>query len=104
MSPPADPVAPAAAPVKLAAAEAAAPSAPAQPAKKAAPTKKPGAKSTATWSAPVDGSCPDGYPVKANSSGIYHVPGGQSYDRTVPERCYPDPQAAEAAGYRAARR
>ena len=48
---------------------------------------------------------PDGYPVKANTgSHIYHVPGGQFYERTVPERCYTDPQAAEADGYRAARR
>ena len=122
MSPAADPAEPAAAPVKPETA-AAAPSAPAkQPAptkkaaakaevgavttKKAASDSKAGAtaKSTATWSAAVDGSCPDGYPVKANSSGIYHVPGGQSYDRTIPERCYPDPRAAEADGYRAARR
>jgi hypothetical protein len=56
------------------------------------------------WVAPVAGGCPDGYPVKANRSGIFHVPGGQFYDRTVPERCYPDPQAAEADGYRPARR
>jgi hypothetical protein len=58
----------------------------------------------AAWVEPVDRGCPDGYPVKANSSGIFHVPGGQFYDRTVPERCYPDPQAAEADGYRPARR
>ena len=58
-----------------------------------------------TWVEPVDGGCPTGYPVKANhSSHIYHVPGGQFYERTVPERCYTDPQAAEADGYRAARR
>ena len=58
-----------------------------------------------TWVEPVDGACPTGYPVKANaSSHIYHVPGGQFYERTVPERCYTDPQAAEADGYRAARR
>jgi hypothetical protein len=56
------------------------------------------------WVAPVAGGCPDGYPVKANRSGIFHVPGGQFYERTVPERCYPDPQAAEADGYRPARR
>ena len=57
------------------------------------------------WVEPVDGACPTGYPVKANaSSRIYHVPGGQFYERTVPERCYTDPQAAEADGYRAARR
>jgi len=58
-----------------------------------------------SWVQPVDGACPTGYPVKANhSSHIYHVPGGQFYERTVPERCYTDPQAAEADGYRAARR
>ena len=35
-----------------------------------------------------------GYPIKANdSSRIYHVPGGQFYDRTVPERCYVDAAA-----------
>ncbi len=39
------------------------------------------------WVPPVDGACPDGYPVKANdNSGIYHVPGGRSYERTVPEK------------------
>ena len=60
---------------------------------------------TPAWVEPVDGACPDGYPVKANTgSHIYHVPGGQFYERTVPERCYTDPQAAEADGYRAARR
>lgn len=59
----------------------------------------------ARWVEPIDGACPSGYPVKANdSSHIYHVPGGQFYERTVPERCYTDPQAAEADGYRAARR
>jgi micrococcal nuclease len=42
--------------------------------------------------------------VKVASSGIYHVPGGQFYERTTAERCYADPQAAEADGYRAARR
>lgn len=56
------------------------------------------------WVAPVDGSCPDGYPIKANdNSGIYHVPGGRFYDRTVPERCYADAADAEADGYRAAK-
>ena len=62
------------------------------------------AQEVAAWVEPVDGGCPDGYPVKANRSGIFHVPGGQFYERTVPDRCYPDPQAAEADGYRPARR
>jgi len=58
-----------------------------------------------TWLGPQDdGQCPPGHPVKANdNSGIYHVPGGRFYDRTVAERCYATPAAAEADGYRAAK-
>ena len=57
------------------------------------------------WVAPDDGSCPVTYPIKANAnSGIYHEPGGQFYDRTHAERCYVDAAAAEADGYRAAKR
>ena len=53
---------------------------------------------------PVDGGCPDDYPIKANdNSGIFHVPGGRFYDRTVPERCYADAADAEADGYRRAK-
>ena len=59
----------------------------------------------AAWVAPVDGGCPDGYPIKAKeSSGIYHRPGGLSYDRTRPDRCYADEVTAEADGFRAAKR
>lgn len=59
----------------------------------------------ATWVAPVEGACPEGYPVKAKgTSRIFHVPGGMSYDRTRPERCYPSSAAAEADGFRAAKR
>ncbi len=53
------------------------------------------------WVEPDDGSCPSGHPVKAkNSSKIFHVPGGGSYDRTKADRCYLDAAAAEADGYR----
>ena len=49
------------------------------------------------WVEPVDGACPDGFPVKAKvASGIYHRPGGLSYERTKPDRCYADEPAAEA--------
>lgn len=59
----------------------------------------------AAWIEPVDGGCPPSHPVKAKlSSGIYHVPGGLSYARTRPDRCYRDAAAAEADGLRAARR
>ena len=67
------------------------------------PTPAP-AEPSQPWVGPVDGRCPDGYPIKANdNSGIYHVPGGRFYERTVPERCYADTDAAEADGYRAAK-
>jgi hypothetical protein len=57
-----------------------------------------------TWVLPVDGGCPAGYPIKANDrSHIFHVPGGRSYDRTVPERCYASTDDAVADGYRAAK-
>jgi hypothetical protein len=57
------------------------------------------------WRPPnPDGSCPDGFPVKANDkSGIFHVPGGRFYERTKPERCYPDAVSAVADGYRQAK-
>jgi len=62
------------------------------------------APSGARWVAPVDGECPEGFPIKANdNSGIYHVPGGRFYARTVPERCYARSQDAETDGYRAAK-
>jgi hypothetical protein len=58
-----------------------------------------------TWVEPVDGDCPDGYPIKAKvKSGIFHQPGGLAYDRTNPDRCYPDAASAEADGLRAAKR
>ena len=56
------------------------------------------------WVAPVDGKCPDGYPIKANdNSHIFHVPGGRFYDRTVAERCYATTEAAVRDGYRQAK-
>ncbi|PTQ50947.1 MAG: hypothetical protein HSCHL_2036 [Hydrogenibacillus schlegelii] len=52
--------------------------------------------------------CPAGYPIKGNinSKGekIYHVPGGQFYDKTKPEMCFKTPGDAEKAGFRASKR
>jgi hypothetical protein len=57
------------------------------------------------WVEPEDGACPASHPVKAKlGSGIFHVPGGQSYDRTRADRCYLDGAAATADGLRAAKR
>jgi hypothetical protein len=58
--------------------------------------------SKATWMAPVDGKCPDGYPLKANAR-IFHAPGGRFYDRTAAERCYARAEDAIADGYRPAK-
>ena len=58
----------------------------------------------ARWVLPVNGECPEGYPLKANdNSGIFHVPGGRFYARTVAERCYATAEDAIADGYRPAK-
>lgn len=57
------------------------------------------------WVEPVDGACPTTHPVKGKlSSRIFHVPGGFSYTRTNPDRCYLDASAAEADGLRPSKR
>lgn len=65
-----------------------------------------GADEPTTWVDPdTDGACPASHPLKAkDSSKIVHQPGGLSYDRTHADRCYVDLDAAEADGYRAAKR
>jgi len=56
----------------------------------------------APWIEPAEsGACPAHHPVKAKlASGIFHVPGGANYSRTVPDRCYVSPHAAAADGLR----
>ena len=82
-----------------------APWSPASPSPSSPATSEAEVASSATrWVAPADGACPTGYPVKANdSSGIFHVPGGRFYARTVPERCYATAEDAVADGYRPAK-
>ena len=75
----------------------------------AAPAAKPSAALSAgaerSWVKPVDGVCPDGFPIKAKlKSGIFHQPGGLAYDRTKPDRCYPSVAAAEADDLRPPKR
>jgi len=70
-----------------------------------APARDTEAEAELTWVEPVEGLCPDGYPVKAKvRSGIYHRPGVTAYGRTTPDRCYPSAEAAEADGLRPAKR
>jgi len=56
----------------------------------------------ATWREPDDaGTCPTSHPIKGKmASGIFHVPGGANYDRTQPDRCYVDEDAAQRDGLR----
>ena len=55
-------------------------------------------------STPVDGQCPDGYPVKANdNSRIFHCPAAASTTAPCPSGAMPTPTAAVADGYRAAK-
>lgn len=71
------------------------------------PTSTPtatGVSPTLPWVEPTGGTCPSSHPVKAKmASGIFHLPGGGSYDRTNPDRCYVDATSAEADGLRAAK-
>ncbi len=93
-----------------AAAAAVAPPTAAKPTAKKAPAKKATKKATAkkapaAWVEPKGGVCPTAQPVKAKlSSRIFHLPGMLNYERTNPDRCYRDAEAAEADGLRAAKR
>ena len=53
----------------------------------------------------ASGDCPSSHPIKAkDGSGLYHVPGGNAYERTIPDRCYSSAEDAEADGYRPAQK
>jgi len=79
--------------------------APSQDRSSSTPSRQGTATGATLWAAPIDGQCPDGFPVKAAAgSRIFHVPGGAFYERTVPERCYATPADAVADGLRAAKR
>jgi hypothetical protein len=70
-----------------------------------APEAKPEAISATPWVEPDGAACPTTHPVKVKlSSGIFHVPGGMNYERTRADRCYANSEAAEADGFRPAKR
>lgn len=94
------------------------PAAPEEAPEPAAPEPKPKARAKSkpkaaakpkaparAWVEPSGNTCPGTHPVKAKeSSKIFHVPGGLSYDRTQPDRCYADESAAEGDGFRKSKR
>ncbi len=72
---------------------------------KKAPAQKAGATVERAWVEPSGDTCPGSHPIKAKlSSRIFHLPGMFAYDRTKPDRCYRDAEAAEADGLRPAKR
>lgn len=72
-----------------------------------APTPAPTA-ALAPRAAPQGQNCPPTHPIKGNESSsgerIYHSPGQAAYNVTIPEACFVDGPAAQAAGFRAAMR
>lgn len=69
------------------------------------PQAEPEAISATPWVEPDGAACPTTHPVKVKlSSGIFHVPGGMNYERTRADRCYANSEAAEADGFRPAKR
>lgn len=69
------------------------------------PAAKPKPKPVSSSAAPRGKSCPASHPIKGNAnSGIYHMPSGSFYSRTVPEKCFKTEAAAKAAGYRKSKR
>src|SRR5713101_5444545 len=61
------------------------------------PRVPPVSPGTSSWVESTDGTCPTSHPVKAKlASGIFHEPGGASYERTKADRCYASGEAAAA--------
>lgn len=70
-----------------------------------AESPRPTEESTIVWVEATGGVCPVSHPVKAKlTSKIFHLPGMGNYERTNPDRCYPDAGSAEADGLRQAKR
>ena len=68
-------------------------------------TDRPAPLTATAWVEPNGDVCPTSHPVKGKlSSKIFHLPGMLNYDRTKPDRCYRDGDAAEADGLRPAKR
>jgi hypothetical protein len=57
------------------------------------------------WVEPSGTTCPGSHPIKAKmSSRIFHLPGMFAYERTRPDRCYPDEQSAVSDGFTRSKR
>jgi hypothetical protein len=77
----------------------------AAPARNDAPPSAAPAGAATAWVEAEGGICPPTHPVKAKlTSRLFHLPGMFAYDRTRPDRCYLDADAAVADGFTAAKR
>jgi len=57
------------------------------------------------WVEPVGTTCPPDHPVKVKmASRLFRVPGMFAYERTRPDRCYPNEDEAIADGFTRAQR
>ena len=57
------------------------------------------------WVRPDNGQCPESYPIKGRfSTGRYHEPDTESYEKIVPDCCFATKEDAEADGFRASQR
>ena len=92
-------------PVKKAAARKAAPAQATTPTTAAPVKARVRKRRPLPWVEPFGSDTPTSHPVKAKlSSMLYHLPGMAFYDRTRPDRCYVDAEAAEADGFIRAKR
>ena len=94
-------------PEKKASPAKAAPAKAAKAAKKSARRADPAEPSGPPAWVPPNGSgeAPETHPVKAKLlNRLYRVPGMPMYNRMVADRCYPDPESAEADGFKRAAR
>lgn len=57
------------------------------------------------WVEATGGTCPPTHPIKGKlASRLFHLPGMFAYDRTRPDRCFRDAEAAVAEGFTQAKR
>jgi hypothetical protein len=57
-------------------------------------------ETTPKWVRPVNGECPEGFPIKARfATGHFHAPGDRGYDKITPDCCYPTVEDAERDGF-----
>jgi hypothetical protein len=65
---------------------------------------RPGVAPTGAWTCPMSHLIKGNFTTSSGERCIYHVPGGQFYGKTKPERCYASDEEARRDGCRRAKR